>query len=156
MDKVFLATNGISSLDSRQFETNTKLIELLLNYNFIESIDESVFASLSKLKRLNLAHNRLSFLSKYLFRNLTSLEVINLESNRLLHLASVFENLIQLKWLFLGDNFFTTADSTVFSSINNLNELNVYVNERNLEHSEFLSGLCKKSHKCSISFKPII
>jgi Leucine-rich repeat (LRR) protein len=127
-----------------------------LDYNIIEVIDERLFSSLSQLKRLGLAHNRLSFLGKNLFRNLTSLEVIFLENNRLLHLASVFENLTQLKWLYLGDNFFTTADSTVFSSINNLNELNVYFNESKLEFSEFLSGLCRKSLKCNISFKQII
>lgn len=110
--KVFnVSFNKISKCKQFYFENASNLEYLYLNHNNISDIATGVFFNLKNLIFLNLSENHLQTFQHGTFDSLQNLKVLDLSSNNLKSIKTALHALINLKELYLQNNFITSIDS---------------------------------------------
>lgn len=94
-----LSSNRISNVYSSSLLKSTTMAELFLNNNKIANVSTTALM-LPNLKRLDLSHNLLTYIDRETFRGIINLEYLN-----------------------LADNKFTTFTNLMFHHLSNLNEV---------------------------------
>lgn len=120
-----LVYNLITDMSPFCFRSQTKLIELYLDYNTITVLRESVFKGLeSSLQYLSISHNKIQFIKKYNFAGMASLRELILSYNQISSIGSgSFSSLINLTSLTLDNNCIYSLDSNTWDGLVSLNYL---------------------------------
>ncbi|XP_070804598.1 toll-like receptor 2 [Pituophis catenifer annectens] len=122
-----LAFNSIVHIRDADLKFAVNLRTLLLQSNLIQTIDENAFDFLGKLEHLDLSWNNLNYLSSTWFRNLSSLQKLNLKGNSYSTLGKfpLFPGLQKLRYLYLGNDKFSSLQTKDFEGISVLEELEI-------------------------------
>uniref|UniRef100_A0A8C5RUM6 Toll like receptor 2 n=1 Tax=Laticauda laticaudata TaxID=8630 RepID=A0A8C5RUM6_LATLA len=122
-----LAFNSIVHIQDVDLKFAVNLRTLLLQSNLIQTIDEHAFDFLGKLEHLDLSWNNLTYLSPSWFRNLSSLQKLNLKGNSYskLGIFPLFSGLQKLRYLYLGNDKFSSLQAKDFEGISVLEELEI-------------------------------
>uniref|UniRef100_A0A8C6YIR9 Toll-like receptor 2 n=1 Tax=Naja naja TaxID=35670 RepID=A0A8C6YIR9_NAJNA len=122
-----LAFNSIVHIQDVDLKSAVNLRTLLLQSNLIQTIDEHAFDFLGKLEHLDLSWNNLTYLSPSWFRNLSSLQKLNLKGNSYskLGIFPLFSGLQKLRYLYLGNDKFSSLQTKDFEGISVLEELEI-------------------------------
>ncbi|XP_026555722.1 toll-like receptor 2 [Pseudonaja textilis] len=122
-----LAFNSIVHIQDVDLKFAVNLRTLLLQSNLIQTIDEHAFDFLGKLEHLDLSWNSLTYLSPSWFRNLSSLQKLNLKGNSYskLGILPLFSGLQKLRYLYLGNDKFSSLQAKDFEGISVLEELEI-------------------------------
>ncbi|XP_063899316.1 protein toll [Helicoverpa armigera] len=124
LQRLDLSYNRIKKLDSGVFQALKNLEFLNLNRNHLEVLPDFLFSGLKKLNHVTIENNYLTHISEFTFQGAINLQTISLKSNQLtlhpfpqsanedyytnLNVMSPFENLLELKNLYLNDNSINT------------------------------------------------
>ncbi|XP_053114095.1 toll-like receptor 2 [Hemicordylus capensis] len=122
-----LASNRIEQVREMDLKFAVNLITLLLQFNQIRTIDENAFRFLVKLEHLDLSNNNLTHMLPAWFRHLSSLQQLNLKGNYYTQLGetTLFSDLQKLKYLHLGNDFFSTLRKQDLTGISHLETLEI-------------------------------
>ncbi|XP_058049115.1 toll-like receptor 2 [Ahaetulla prasina] len=122
-----LAFNSIVHIRDADLKSAVNLRTLLLQSNLIQTIDENAFDFLGKLEHLDISWNNLTYLSPTWFRNLPSLQKLNLKGNSYSTLGKypLFSGLQNLRYLYLGNDKFSSLQTKDFEGISVLEELEI-------------------------------
>lgn len=122
-----LASNKIEQIRDMDLKFAVNLVTLLLQSNQIQAIDENAFRSLVKLERLDLSKNNLTHLSPSWFRHLSSLQQLNIKDNYYTELGEtpLFLHLQKLRFLYLGNDYFSAIRKQDMEGISALEELEI-------------------------------
>ncbi|XP_070613349.1 toll-like receptor 2 [Erythrolamprus reginae] len=122
-----LAFNSIVHIQDVDLKFAVNLRTLLLQSNLIQTIDENAFDFLGKLEHLDLSWNNLAYLSSSWFRNLPSLQKLNLKGNSYAKLGKypLFSGLKKLRYLYLGNDKFSSLQEKDFEGISVLEVLEI-------------------------------
>ncbi|KAF5290884.1 hypothetical protein FQA39_LY14564 [Lamprigera yunnana] len=107
-------------LSSKYFEGLEYLDKIILNNNNIIEIDEDTFKNLTNLTEIDLGTNLITLKPK-LFRYSTNLRLLDISQNNLEYLPiGIFQNLKNLKYLYMWSNKFSTLNTKTFEDLENL------------------------------------
>ncbi|XP_032080358.1 toll-like receptor 2 isoform X1 [Thamnophis elegans] len=122
-----LAFNSIVHIRDVDLKFAVNLRTLSLQSNLIQTIDEHAFDFLGKLEHLDLSWNNLTYLSPSWFRKLSSLQKLNLKGNSYPNLGKfpLFSGLQKLRYLYLGNDQFSSLQTKDFEGISVLEELEI-------------------------------
>lgn len=122
-----LSSNRIEQIQEKDLKYAVNLVTLLLQFNQIHTIHENGFRFLIKLEHLDLSKNSLTHLSPSWFRNLSSLQLLNIKDNYYAELGDtpLFLGLQKLRFLHLGNDFFSAIRQHDMEGISILEELEI-------------------------------
>ncbi|KAK4883574.1 hypothetical protein RN001_006893 [Aquatica leii] len=121
----FTASFENHTLSSKYFYGLDYLENLILNNNQISEIEEDVFRYLENLTSIDLSVNFIKIKPK-MFQYVTNLKLLDLSQNHLKYIPNeLFNNLKNLKILFLYSNELTTLNTTLFADLQNLESLDI-------------------------------
>ncbi|MGH0139495.1 UNVERIFIED_CONTAM: hypothetical protein FKN15_071849 [Acipenser sinensis] len=144
-----LRDNSVHTIRQSHFLDYKNLHLLDLGNNVIKVIENSTFQNLTELRWLYIDKNYLDTLIAEMFTGLLNLEYLNLEYNSIqcimpdyknLHLLdlgnnvikvienSTFQNLTELRWLYIDKNYLDTLIAEMFTGLLNLEYLNLEYN----------------------------
>ena len=127
-----LTSNKLTALKARQFADLTALRTLYLTNNLLATVDAAAFAGIPDLTGLDLNRNpTLTTLPDGVFDSLLELRLLNLGDNGLTSLSSnLFGNLTSLFWgLNLANNSLTSLPANTFDSLTELTTLSLAGNQ---------------------------
>ncbi|KAF5291646.1 hypothetical protein FQR65_LT11420 [Abscondita terminalis] len=131
--KLYLNSNNISTIESKNFMHLTSLEKLNLNENFIDVIHKHSFAGLQNLQILDLSSNLITQLHNHQFSSLPKLRVLHLGYNKLKYLPKEVLSNTLLEMLDLSYNFFSVVPSLCLAEVgSSLRQLSISWN--NIEH----------------------
>lgn len=128
-----LSSNKIDTIDLLAFANLHNLLELNMANNRFHNLPEELFRYLTKLKVLNLSENRLNGeeINVGLFKGLACLEELSLSGNKLKFietdvLKSLFKDLVNLKYLYLGRTELSCLPSSALKGLKSLVKLDFF------------------------------
>lgn len=133
--KLDLRKCGISYIPTITFSQMPKLKVLLLSENNLLSIKSGTFQKLSNLLSLNISHNNLNegyetTSLSFNFEGLESLEILDLSETKFIVTGMSFNDLGNLKMLFLCNSNLSSIKEAVFNSLKKLEILDLSKNPR--------------------------
>lgn len=138
LEHLDLSRNRIASIHYHAFNGLELLKELSLSRNRITAIENNIFLPLTNIQWIWLDHNKLTLASVHLFSMANyKLEGVYLNNNNISAISPyLFDNLSDLKFLYLNGNHCVNKDFVNFNIANNVNVRknlnNCYKEHRNL------------------------
>ena len=124
-----LSSNALSTIGSRNFQSQSSLKVLNLNRNRIFELKKDAFLGLSSLRILTLSENELKDIDERVFHSLKNLEKLDLSGNGMTYLAGhSFHGLANLKSLYLQRNQLHSVPSESLVFLKNLTKLDLGFN----------------------------
>ena len=124
-------------LNMSLFSPENSLKNLDLSFSILIDIPYEPFAMLYKLNTLDLSNSQLS-LQPHLFHNLKNLMMLNLTNCGIFQVVpDLFRDQLNLRVLILRDNFITGWSDTLFTPLENLEELYLTNNEIKILNESF-------------------
>lgn len=121
-----VSRNRISSLGSKNFELQEKLMSLNASGNQIANLSKFTFSGLKSLRVLDLSGNLIESLEGGVWENSPNLWELHLRSNKIITIGEgVFDPLINLKVLDLSDNQLLDVPSGALRRLPSLRTLNM-------------------------------
>jgi Leucine-rich repeat (LRR) protein len=111
-----MGENFIGTIPLNAFNNTLKVNDLKLDYNYIEELQEGVFKSLMP-RRVYLGMNRIKHIDKNAFQGVEdTLELFDMERNKLNNISEAFNQLKNLRYLYISNNNISTVRVDAFSS----------------------------------------
>lgn len=124
-----LSNNAITSLGSRNFQSQSILQVLFINRNKLTELKRDAFVGLSSLRILTLSENNIKFIEDRVFTPLKNLEKLDLSGNAISYTnGHTFFGLSSLKALHLQKNFLTSLPSDAIHLLRNVTHLDLSYN----------------------------
>lgn len=124
-----LSNNALSTIGSKNFQSQASLKVLNLNRNRIFELKKDAFLGLSSLRVLSLSENELKDIDERVFHSLKYLEKLDLSGNGMTYLAGhSFHGLANLKSLYLQRNQLHSVPSESLVFLKNLTKLDLGFN----------------------------
>lgn len=133
LQKIYLAKCRLKSLERFAFRDLINLVELDLSYNALSSVPSHVFGSIPELRELKLSGNPIQRITNEAFASLSQLVRLELSDCKI-HIVErkAFVGLEKsLEWLKLDDNRLKEVDSSAFTLLQSLHELELAGNPWN-------------------------
>lgn len=142
LEKLIVMKVGLKTISKNDFLEMQLLKTLNLGFNELKQIPYDAFVELKNLETIYLDGNKIQSLNIAVFQNSRSLEKISLSYNKLENLDEVFDNLFQLREIYLNDNHLK----------------NIKINFKKLENLELVdlrrnSDICVKCERQKKSVK---
>ena len=115
-----LNSNYLRRLEKDTFVAMRNLKMLSIHLNSIDMVDEGAFASLTELESIDLSHNKITILGSNTFRHNSRLINIDLSNNHLHLVDELFNNLSELRELFLNGNNILHLTANAFVGSNRI------------------------------------
>lgn len=133
---LILEENSLTSIDENSFNENLKLEFLTLERNLFTTLPEKVFANQQNLKTLIL-NMAVPYLPENIFNSLINLETLDLGQNHLRELkVQWFKNLRKLRYLSLYHNSLQELPLNVFNNLDSIIRINLAINTLKVIHSD--------------------
>lgn len=121
-----VSRNRISSLGSKNFELQEKLVSLNVSGNQIANLSKFTFSGLKSLRMLDLSRNLIESLEGGVWEDSPNLWEMHLRSNKIITIGEgVFDPLINLKVLDLSDNQLLDVPTGALGRLPSLKTLNL-------------------------------
>ena len=128
----FVSKNNIrlSNISEHYFRLTPNIEEIVISNCAIIRLPSKLFRNLKSLEILLIGFNRIVNLDRELFQGLRKLRILNLEGNQLsqIEYSSQFDDLINLRDLYLSGNNINELPAMIFSKLANLERLNLAKN----------------------------